>query len=242
MDRAERVKRAITLLKDFHEAGRTVPPAARGKDVKISRFKSVRINKNLLRTARQFANPVSGYSRDELAELCNFIEQEQPSQPSSFAIFGRTHVIRLLSAPSKVRRLALQKEAIEGGWSTSRLETEVTVRYGTRQVGGRKAKIPDDDVGVLGQIEGFCERWRRWYCLVSVRDESDHYSGAPLSLLSQAIRTRVSHISHELMMLQAEVNVSLKTHWKLRKLRPIAEGDKPNSGPAEAIGKKKKRG
>ena len=107
----------------------------------------------------------------------------QPGQDDGLAVFGRTHVIRLLSVRPRSTRAKLQRMAVVNGWSTSRLEAEIARRFGTRRDGGRRRAIPADAVGLLTQVEGMCETWGR---LVAATDRkksgggSDHAVGTSL--------------------------------------------------------------
>ena len=86
----------------------------------------------------------------------------QGAQAVSKPVFGRTHVLRILSVPKRGRK-GLQAAAIRGAWSTAELEAEIAARYGSRKDGGRRRRIPADTPGLLAQVEGQCEAWRRWH-------------------------------------------------------------------------------
>jgi hypothetical protein len=72
----------------------------------------------LLSKARTFANPASGYSRDEFDRLVERCEQ------AGYAI-GFSHVILLLRLPRGKLRADLQARAIAGRWSKRRLGAQV---------------------------------------------------------------------------------------------------------------------
>jgi hypothetical protein len=127
------------------------------------------MNPDTVRKARQFADPVNGYTVKELDALCRSIRKHQ-SAPAG-AIFGRTHVIRILSVPKK-QRWEVQKMAIENGWSTSKLEAHIATQFGSRRDGGRNPEVPEDLESVLVQLEGLCEGWRRWV-EVAVGNDAD---------------------------------------------------------------------
>ena len=97
--------------------------------------------------------------------LKRVITEVQPDQDDGYAVFTRTHVIRLLSV--EALPCASSASAIRGGWSTAELEAQIAARYGTRRDGGRKRRFPGDALGLLAQLERLCETWRRWVTLVT---------------------------------------------------------------------------
>ena len=164
--RRQRVAEAVQDIRDFHKLGcqslRQRPArgdyAGRAIETEAER---IGMSSDTLRKARQFADPEAGYSaaeRDELCELCLTI---QTDLDEADAIFGRTHVLLMITVP-KGDRHALQHKAIEHGWSTNRLQLEIKKLHGTRKSGGRKPRVARDREEALAQLEGLCERWRRW--------------------------------------------------------------------------------
>ncbi len=174
--RRQQVAAAVKAVRAFHELGRSLPARASHKDgygqgtVTVEAEKHG-LNPDTVRKARQFADPVSGYTVSEVNALCRSIRDVQEEQDG--AVFGRTHLIRLLSVPKK-QRAKVQTLAIENGWSTAELEAHIAARFGSRRDGGRKRRVPSDLSGVLVQLEGLCEGWRRWAEAV-VGDESDDH-------------------------------------------------------------------
>lgn len=172
--RRQQVAAAVKAVRAFHELGRSLPAKASHKDgygqgtVTVEAEKHG-LNPDTVRKARQFADPVSGYTVAEVNALCRSIRDVQEGQDGP--VFGRTHLIRLLSVPKK-QRGKVQAAAIENGWSTAELEAHIAARFGSRRDGGRKRRVPSDLPGVLVQLEGLCEGWRRWAEAV-VGDESD---------------------------------------------------------------------
>ena len=55
------------------------------------------------RKARQFADPVEGYSLARLKELCRLITTIQTDQDDTHRIVMRTHVLRLLTVRWSLR-------------------------------------------------------------------------------------------------------------------------------------------
>src|SRR5438105_3722029 len=125
--RAAKVKAAVEKIREFYALGQEIPPKLAHKqtyDQGVIKAEAQRrhINEDTIRKARQFADSVEGYSPEELEELCSLIEGVQPGQDEGKAIFGKTHLIRLLSVRPKRRRAVLQRLAIKKGWSSAELE------------------------------------------------------------------------------------------------------------------------
>jgi hypothetical protein len=174
--RKTRVAAAVKSIKDFYALGRKIPPKrspreAYGQGDLAEVAEKLGVSVEFSRQARQLADPeAGGYTREELNELCDLIRRGQPDQSDDLPVFGRTHVVRLLTVP-KGRRAKLQRAAVEGGWSSNRLAYEVGVRFGPRRHGGRKRRLPEDVVGLLAQAARMCETWRRWIGLVTLDPE-----------------------------------------------------------------------
>lgn len=167
--RRAQVASAVKAIRAFHELGRTLPAKAPHKDgyghgTVATEAEKHDLNPDTIRKARQFADPVSGYTVAEVNALCRSIRDVQTDQGGP--IFGRTHLIRLLSVPKKERE-KVQQSAIAHGWSTAELEAHIATRFGSRRDGGRKRRVPADVLGVLVQLEGLCEGWRRWAAVVT---------------------------------------------------------------------------
>lgn len=198
--RSSTVASAVKAIKEFHAIGETLPKRASHREVYDkgvieSAATKLGMNPDTVRKARQFADPAVGYSRAELSALCQLITKLQPGQDARFAVFGRTHVIRLLSV-QKRWRTALQATAIREGWSLAELQAQIAVRYGSRRDGGRRRRVPADALALTAQIEKLCENWRRWFALAapakaSVSGETAKDTHAPLDGLPPALAERV---------------------------------------------------
>jgi hypothetical protein len=165
-DRKSAVAAAVRSIREFHRAGRSLPKKAPHKDAYDSgrmdaEAKRLGVNVDTARKARQFADAKSGYSKNEVDDLCRLISAVQTDQGDDRSVFTRTHLIRLLTVPKRWRA-GLQATVIEKGWSVSELEAQIAARYGIRRAGGRKRRVPADVLGLLTQIERSCEAWRRW--------------------------------------------------------------------------------
>lgn len=220
--RRQQVAAAVKAIRAFHELGRSLPAKASHKEgygqgtVTVEAEKHG-LNPDTVRKARQFADPVSGYTVSELNALCRSIREVQQEQDG--AVFGRTHLIRLLSVPKK-QRAKVQSLAIESGWSTAELEAHIAARFGSRRDGGRKRRVPSDLQGALVQLEGLCEGWRRWAEAV-VGDESDDQQrkGRKRVELPAELFRSVLAATKAIADLHDEVNRELQTRRPRRAVR-----------------------
>jgi len=120
-----KVDAAIQKIQEFFQIGQELTQkqshkASYGQDTVGAEAKKYNLNPDTIRKARQFADPVRGYTASEVKELCSLIRTLQTNQRG--AIFGRTHLIRLLSVP-KQKRGKVQKLAIERRGSMAELES-----------------------------------------------------------------------------------------------------------------------
>jgi len=166
-----KVTAAVKAIRQFYALGQKLPKKQAHSDAYNQRTidaaaKEHGLNADIIRKARQFADPVAGYTREEVNELCRSIVEVQSDQADTNSVFGRTHLIRLLSVKKDNRR-SLQETAIREGWSTGELEAHIAAKYGIRRDGGRKRHIPGDLLGILAQLEQRCESWRRWHSQVT---------------------------------------------------------------------------
>ena len=158
---------AVRAIRAFHALGRKVPPKRLAKDAYdrgdlAAAAEKLGVSAETARQARQLADPTAGYTGAELDDLCRLVLDVQPGQDDVASVFGKTHVIRLLTVRPKRTRAALQRRAVELGWSSKRLAAEVAARFGARRGGGRRRSAPADPLLLLGQAERLCEEWRRW--------------------------------------------------------------------------------
>jgi hypothetical protein len=242
--RAAKVKAAIETIRRFYALGREIPPKLAHKQsyhqgVIRAEAQHRHINEDTLRKARMFTDPVEGYSRQELNELCRLIREVQSGQDEGKAIFGKTHVIRLLSVRPKRRRAALQKLAIKKGWSSAELEAEIARRFGTRRHGGRRRRIPPDRDDLLVQLEGMCEGWRRWQTELSREVEEGEEGHASLADLPDTVRRQVKEAGRVLWRLHQAVVGALKDSQPGRAVR---QGFQEEQGEPEGTPGRKKTG
>lgn len=223
--RKTKVAAAVKAIRDFYALGRSLPRKQAHKDAYDqgtvdAEAKKRGINPDTVRKARQFADPTGGYTPAEVNDLCRLISKVQPGQDDGDAVFGRTHVIRLLSVP-KHRRAGLQEAAIRGGRSTGELEARIAAKYGSRRDGGRKRRLPSDALGLLAQAERLCESWRRWVALVTPDPElPEGKSKAPsLDDLPPRIRRLVREADAAVAKLHETATEELKARRPSRAVR-----------------------
>lgn len=159
------VRTALRRVRSFYELGckslKSKPGRMEYGSMKeeASRFG---LSEELLRKARQFADPDHGYTLQELnAILSQCRDLVVEGNKVGFAL-GTTHVIRWLSVPNR-RRARIERLTIAERWTLSRLESEIAKEFGSRRAGGRRRKIPANSLDALVQLEAICNEWRRWY-------------------------------------------------------------------------------
>jgi hypothetical protein len=151
-----------------------------------------------LRKARQFADPVLGYSRDQLHELFSLLREHRP-------VFGVCHVGVLVSAPWAEGRAELQRRCILGNWSKDRLEAEVKVLLGTRNWGGRRRRVADDPVLALVQVYEMADTWLRWHTVAAGEPRGNGHSASVLDRLPESVRAKVHKITGAMRRLRTAV-------------------------------------
>ncbi|QDU21796.1 hypothetical protein [Urbifossiella limnaea] len=223
--RTAKVMAAVKAIKDFHALGRSVPKKQAQKEAYAqgtvdAEAQKHGVNPDTVRKARQFADPVGGYTPAEVNDLCRLITAEQPHQDDERSVFGRTHLIRLLSV-KKQYRAGLQEAAVRGGWSTGELEAQIAARYGSRRDGGRRRRLPADALGLLTQVERLCEGWRRWVALVSANPEQQvgKTKGPSMNDLPPRVRRLVGEAGAALAKLHEAATEELKARRPGRAVR-----------------------
>ena len=239
--RAKRVVVAVRGIKDFHATGRKLPPKASHREAYNqgtiqAAGEQIGLSAEAARQARQLADPQGGYTTTELRELCAFIKDTQPDQDDALPVLGKTHLIRLLSVP-KSRRAALQRAAVKGAWSTARLESEIAAKCGTRREGGRKRQVPHDVVGLLVQLEGACEGWRRLLAAVDQAATEEKVGHAVLADLPEDVRRHARAAGRAVAALQEAVTDELAERRPNRLVRqPFREVvDEEEGGTKTAV-------
>jgi hypothetical protein len=215
------VAAAVKTVRAFYELGRSLPVKdshrdGYGQGTVATEAEKHGLNPDTVRKARQFADPRSGYTAAEVNALCRTIRDVQADQDG--AVFGRTHLIRLLSVP-KEEREKVQQSAIEGGWSTAELEAHIATRFGSRRDGGRKRRVPADVLGVLAQLERMCEGWRRWAEAVASDDDAHQRRGRKRVELPADLPASVAAATKAIADLHEAVNRELQTRRPRRAVR-----------------------
>lgn len=232
--RGRRVAEAVRAIRELHAAGRKVPPKQAHRDAYNqgtleAAGEQLGLSAEAARQARQLSDPVAGYTADELRELCELIREVQPGQDDGLPVFGKTHLVRMLTVP-KSRRAALQRTAVRGAWPTARLEAEIAARFGSRRAGGRKRRVPRDAAGLLVQIEGMCEAWRRLLAEVDVDAAEEQPGHAVLADLPDAVRRQVRAAGRTLATLQEVTTDELRERLPARHVRHHFRDDEGDAG------------
>lgn len=244
--RARRVADAIRGIKDFHATGRKLPPKASHREAYNqgtiqTAGEQLGLSAEAARQARQLADPAAGYTAAELQELCTLIKDTQPDQDDALPVFGKTHLIRLLSVP-RPRRPVLQRAAVRGAWSTARLESEIAAKFGTRRDGGRKRQVPQDVVGLLVQLEGVCEGWRRLLAAADQPATEEKVGHAVLEDLPEGVRRQARAVGRVVAALQEAVTEELAERLPKRHVRqPFREAEDEGGGGTKAAAKRSGR-
>ena len=219
-----RVTAAIKTIREFHALGRSLPKKTSHKDgygagMVDAEARKRGVNPDTVRKARQFADPVTGYSREELVKLCLVLREVQTTQDRSKASFTRSHIVRLLSV-QKRERAELQNEAILNGWSTAELDSQIATRYGIRRDGGRRRRIPADETGRLANLEQMCESWRRWVDLATVNTQrSIRKTSRTARTFPAKVRRLIGHASDAIERLQNALTEELAARQPARSTR-----------------------
>ncbi|MFO0881820.1 MAG: hypothetical protein U0840_31425 [Gemmataceae bacterium] len=195
----EVVSQAIRDIRAYHDQGRQslrdLPQRGEyGGGAIDGQAERLGWNPTRLRKARQFAHPEEGYSRDRLNELCRLLREHRP-------VFGVTHVALLVSVPWSQRE-ELQRECVEGNWSTQELQTEIKRRFGSRRQGGRRRRVSSDPSHALVQLEEMAETWRRWLAVAGEQEVLD--------ALPEKVRERINAVNRAISRLREEVTGELE--------------------------------
>ena len=137
----------------------------------------------------------------------------------------------------KRERSALQKEAIENGWSFSRLDSEIARRYGPRREGGRRPRIPKDLTGFLTQVEGSCVAWERWHEELSRNPKEGEARHVLVTDLSKTLQDRIKVALEGIKGLHGAVSQALKKQVPGRNARGLYR-DEGNAASTRTNGKR----
>ena len=122
--------------------------------------KTLRTSEAYLRKLRQFADPKSGYTPEQLEQLCKLCR-------ASGRTVGISAILLLVTVHDRRLRGKLQRRFLQEGWGCIRLSQEMRAELGRRRHGGRRPRLASDLAGILAQTDGLVERWVRWERAVS---------------------------------------------------------------------------
>jgi hypothetical protein len=198
-----KVDEGIRKVRAFHQLGqqsltRYPERSEYAKGQIDAQAKAKKINADTLRKARAFASQYGKPDLDELFSLC----RKHCFAPNTSLI------LRLVTLPIKKERRALQREAIVGHWTITRLNRELAARYGARRLGGRLRAIPPDKVGLLAQLETMCEEWKRWYAALQRNPKPGAKKASERDLPPQ-LRKKVQAVLKQIEDLQLSVGHEL---------------------------------
>ncbi len=138
------------------------------------------INRNTALKLRVLADPDTGYTEKELKDLFQVFRKKGHALTIS-------HFVKLISVPKGEKRRALTEQAIEGRWSSHKLQAEILVVLGRRKQGGRRPAVVDGG-DVLGKLQQQLWSWRRWLTLhEEALKECDKQVVAGVQRLGQAM-------------------------------------------------------
>ena len=209
----EQINQVVRELRAFHDLGKqslTARPgrAPHGSGTTDTEAEDRRINANFLRKARGFADPKTGYNRQELDALCRAVRDHFETFLDRGAAFGVSFILRLVTIPkANGERDRIQRRLFSSGWSTAEFDAEIRRRYGRRRQGGRQKRV---GVGneLLGQLEAFCASWSRWYMRI---DPKDGDAGEqPINKLPVGVRDVVTRTANAIARLQKAIEEALK--------------------------------
>jgi hypothetical protein len=224
-NRKSQVAVAIDAIREFRRIGLQVLERSQGgvygRRVVETMEEELGINQDTLRKARIVADEEKGYSRTALEKLCRLIREHQVSGEG--AIFGPTHLNRLLRVPKRDRD-AFQAMAVKKRWSIDRLEAEIARRYGRRRAGGRKRRVAVDATLFLTQLDSMCVSWLRWREIVFPSPQKADDRATPDRQEQVRARKRLNSLPSDLVQLIAESCKAVeRLHARVRAELPTRE-------------------
>ena len=236
--RDQRIDDAVKEIEWFHDLGkelleklRKAPDEDKGK-MTAAEVERLELNPQTLYKARQFADPKAGYTRQEVRDLCRMLTRQKGNGDEKSPVFGRSYVVRLLPLP-KHSRAELQAAAIEQAWGYRRLGLEIAKRSPRRKPGGRRRKIPGDLLGLLAQVEGMCETWRRWRHDLGSDTDGTAEGRVRLADLPDDLKELVEAVSGAVGKLHADVAERLEQERKAEALESGREEAEVDGKPGE---------
>lgn len=215
---------AIRRIRSFHAIGFKSLARKPGRmEYGAMREEAARfqVSEEMLRKARQFADPDHGYSKEEVTAIIHSWKgaaaprRRQDGQDEF--VLGTTHFIRWLTIPKR-KRARIEQQTIAEGWSLTRLEAEISAQFGARKFGGRRRRIPTDAIGILVQLASLCDEWRRWHESLTRDPDEDEKKGTAKHLPEEILR-RLQLLAKEMGELQVLVASQIQTQKPKRGAR-----------------------
>jgi hypothetical protein len=159
----DKVHGAVRQLKEMYAEGqqlwkRFAKPAKDGA-TKIARIEKEAekrgTNTDYLWKRLAVTNPVTGFSSDELDQLCKCAIENR-------RIVGMAMVAKLLSV-AKQHRMRFATKILREGWSLSEVDAALIRRHGRRRQGGRRPRLLLSVEDLLVGIDGKCLGWSKLY-------------------------------------------------------------------------------
>ena len=151
-----KVKRAIASIRRFHAIGlQSLKRVAKGKFYGNLKAEALDfgLNPEMLRQARNTADPHRGYTPKQLDTLCHLCEIHG-------AAFGPSHLYRLVTVP-KARREAFQRMVTRQRCSRKALDHEIRKKFGSQRPSPRRPETPETVEDAVILLRLVCERWLR---------------------------------------------------------------------------------
>ncbi|MCY2987812.1 MAG: hypothetical protein NTY19_08115 [Planctomycetota bacterium] len=168
------------------------------------------LNADTLQKLRQLVDPErGGFTPKELSALCTLSVRHRN-------VLGRSTLFQFMRVEDREQRMKFAEEAIVNGWKRERVMAEITKRFGSRRLGGRKRKLPVGVSDAMVTLNGMCNDWARW-CSQMADTESEQ-SHIALDDLPADVRRQLQITQNNIEKLQAALSAELA---------------KSNAGPAK---------
>lgn len=195
--RAQRIRKKIEVISEIFKLGKSVSEfygknRSHGGDIIGMLADDHSTNRDNIRKAKKIAET---YTDNEIMIIFDLMFRTQKDQGPSKSLFSFSHLTRLLTVESKEERETLLERSLEEGWSLSRLNQEISQKFGPRKQGGRKPQIPNDLPAFLGEMEKSCLTWRRWFQEVSKSKAEVQRQHITLEDLPRSLRGKVEKIA-----------------------------------------------
>lgn len=149
----KKVAKALDRIRELHQKGRDIRAQASPYHTRKEEADGLKIGIGTVRNRRAFADPVRGYSVEDLENLLTRCRQ------ANFPL-STSHVIYLLNVPKGPKRSAMEKKLLKEHWSIHALDRAIKVKLGLRKAfaGRRPMSIPDEQSAFV-ELAKVCRRW-----------------------------------------------------------------------------------